>query len=296
VNTYYDMLKVAPSASGAEIEAAFEEQYNQWRQLTTHHKPQVVEEANRAMRLLEEARTTLTDPARRAAYDLTLNIGGLADPEVLLKEMKAGPAAPSASSPTSASAGSLVDAWVCPECGTPSPKGTPFCKHCAYRIGIQCPKCGGLTEAAAPHCSQCGADLQAELQRKRAEEEQQRRQTEAQKLARLQAEVAALEPSLEQLSHSRGELSPSDVGGGCVITALLAVPLLLVALTSPSISEENRLVYWLLASTVILAIVVWIRRSDRAGNIDKEIQTGREQLLVLQQELEQLQKTPAKEV
>ena len=46
--TYYEFLQVAPTASVAEIEAAWEERYNHWRRLVTHHDPQVVNEANQS--------------------------------------------------------------------------------------------------------------------------------------------------------------------------------------------------------------------------------------------------------
>lgn len=54
--TYYEMLKVPSTASAEEIQAAVDDQYNQWRQLVTNHNPTVAEEVNRNLRVLETIR------------------------------------------------------------------------------------------------------------------------------------------------------------------------------------------------------------------------------------------------
>ena len=79
---YYEVLKVAPTASTSEIQVAFDSQYNYWRRLVTHHEAETAQRANQALLYLERIRVTLTDPTQRTAYDLSLggSVGGLADP------------------------------------------------------------------------------------------------------------------------------------------------------------------------------------------------------------------------
>lgn len=50
---YYEILNLQPTASSADIQTAFENQYNQWRRLVTHHDPKVVNQANQALQALE---------------------------------------------------------------------------------------------------------------------------------------------------------------------------------------------------------------------------------------------------
>lgn len=87
---YYEVLKVATDANPAEIEAAYDAQYNHWRRLVTHHDPKIVHRANQALRWLEQIRTTLLDDELRTAYDarlgLTPGISGLADPQAQLSK------------------------------------------------------------------------------------------------------------------------------------------------------------------------------------------------------------------
>ena len=73
---YYEILQIQPDAPAPEVEAACEAQYNRWRRLVTHHDPETADKATRALRILEQIRATLTDPAKRAAYDATLNLSG----------------------------------------------------------------------------------------------------------------------------------------------------------------------------------------------------------------------------
>lgn len=67
--TYYEILKLPPTATQAEIESKADAQYNQWRRLVTHHDPNVVDEANRALRTLELVRNTLGNSVERSEYD-----------------------------------------------------------------------------------------------------------------------------------------------------------------------------------------------------------------------------------
>src|SRR3990170_8094223 len=141
MTTYYEILKVQTTASVSEIESAFETQYNQWRRLVTHHDPSVEAQANQALITLEQVRTTLTDPAKRSAYDAGIGmrgaVGGIADPEAVLR---AAMPPPFTQPPTKAvpagqpGAVQRVDAWICPKCHTANSIGTGFCKQCGQAL------------------------------------------------------------------------------------------------------------------------------------------------------------------
>ncbi len=55
---YYEMIEVKPTATDKEIETAIDARYNQWRALVTHHDDKVRDQANQAMRMLEQIRGT----------------------------------------------------------------------------------------------------------------------------------------------------------------------------------------------------------------------------------------------
>lgn len=158
---YYELLNVPTSATTAEIQAAFEQQYNQWRRLVTHHDPKIVNQANQAIQSLEIIRTTLTDSVKRAGYDAGIglsSISGLADPEAILRTSMQLPHTRSDVAPRQESL-QRVDAWICSQCSTANAVGTRFCKQCGNKIGDECPKCGKLIEAAAKFCAICGANV-----------------------------------------------------------------------------------------------------------------------------------------
>ena len=136
MTTYYEILGLSPTASGAEIEAVLDTAYNKWRRLVTHHDPKVVEEANHSLRTLQQIRATLTDPAKRAAYDQSLNVGGLADPEALLRAAQPAPATtPQTPPPAPARTEKRADAWVCRKCNMANAVGLQFCSDCGNEMG-----------------------------------------------------------------------------------------------------------------------------------------------------------------
>ena len=202
MDNYYHILGVSSTASAAELEAAMDALYqeNQQKARLTHNRD-VADEANRMLRLLEEQiRPTLTDPARRAAYDAQLaeaeRTGGLADPGAQQGGpiLPPRPEKPGKSGPQPVVA--PVDAWVCPQCGTTSPRGTRFCSKCRAQIGIDCPKCKKLTLKSDPYCAECGADLREELERERQEK---RAQEAAAAIARAQAQIQAEQNKIAEL-------------------------------------------------------------------------------------------------
>jgi hypothetical protein len=177
--TYYEILKVPPTATTAEIEAALGIHYNHWRRLVTHHDPAVVNQANQALQALEMIRATLTDPEKRTVYDAAIGVngpvGGLADPTVLLQPATPVPPPPIAvktQSPPPPAITEQADAWVCPKCQRANAPGTPFCKQCGQKLGRKCPKCGKLTEALFSFCAFCGVDMDVFLREKQMQAQQ----------------------------------------------------------------------------------------------------------------------------
>lgn len=77
MSTYYDFLGISPSASQSEINSAIDQQYNHWRQLTTHHDQEMVEKAIQALRILEQVRDTLSSSANRDKYNTSIGLGTL---------------------------------------------------------------------------------------------------------------------------------------------------------------------------------------------------------------------------
>ncbi len=202
MTTYYEILNVRSTATIAEIEAALDTQYNHWRRLVTHHDPNVVNEANQKLQVLEEARTALTNPAKRAAYDSAMNlggaIGGLADPQVRIEHPVVTASRPlTTPQPAPGPAATRMDAWVCPKCQTPNPVNTQYCENCGSQIGVSCPSCNMLTRAAARFCSHCGVDVQKSRQEQEytalAQQRQQQLQDIQSQISQYRKEIAEYE-------------------------------------------------------------------------------------------------------
>jgi len=166
--TYYELLKIQPTASPAEINTAIEDQYNQWRRLVTHHDPNVVTQANQTLQLLETIRSTLMDTSKRSVYDAAIGIngqqiGGLGDPDALLRLGGAVATPPQPATRANASPARVVEAtnvWVCSKCNTVNPLKTKFCSKCGLQLGVDCPNCGKLTKATDKFCAECGKNLE----------------------------------------------------------------------------------------------------------------------------------------
>lgn len=188
---YYELIELVPTATTPEIENAIDARYNQWRALVTHHDPNVVNQANQAIQLLEKIRGILTDPAKRNDYDEAIGIkgvtAGLADPTALLT-VPVLPMTPPAPNPTHGAVGGagVVNAWVCPKCAVANGIGTRFCKNCGTALGRECPNCGKTIEAAARFCPDCGVDVaKATLAKQIAEQEKRRAEEERRRLEEL---------------------------------------------------------------------------------------------------------------
>lgn len=210
---YYEFLQIQPAASSPEIEVALDEKYNQVRRLVTHHDPSVVNQANLALQSLETIRTTLLDPQRKAAYDLTLGgaVGGLADPSSTPTASPVQPMGMPGMAPPSpiftqpvqtlvqTQPAAVLDGWKCVKCHNVNQAGSQFCKVCGSEIGKACPKCSTVFEKTASFCPTCGvkpAEYLAEQERLRQEAYALQRQGVRQKIAEAEASLSAGEYGL----------------------------------------------------------------------------------------------------
>ncbi len=176
--TYYEVLQTSPDATPADIEQAYEKQYNHWRRLVTHHDPEMVNRANQALQLLQKIHATLTDPRQRATYNASLGAtGGLADPNAATASSGLSqvtppttrspslPTAPVIVVPPPLKPEDRVDAWICPKCKQPNGLESLYCKDCGQTIGVYCPNCHRLIEAIAKFCPACGINVPLTLRR-----------------------------------------------------------------------------------------------------------------------------------
>jgi len=166
---YYEMVQVKPTATDKEIETAIDARYNQWRALVTHHDDKVRDQANQAMRMLEQIRATLSDPAKRAVYDEAIGVrgatAGLVDPNAVLNVPRVvmpppPPPRPPAPKPATQET-SASKLWACQKCGEKNPEHTQFCYNCGAQLVRECPKCHKNTSLVATgFCGNCGASYE----------------------------------------------------------------------------------------------------------------------------------------
>lgn len=198
--SYYEMLNVSTTATAIEVEAAYEQQYNRWRRLVTHHDPDMANKANQALLWLEKARSTLMDPAKREQYDAGIGlrgpVGGIADPSAAPRPTPAAPPRPrtGAVPQSTPAAAQRVDAWGCPKCQMPNPVGTRFCERCGETLAQECPNCASWVKAQAIFCPECGTNV-PEL---RQQQEQERLRQE-----KLRAQIEALQGQISQLEDRK---------------------------------------------------------------------------------------------
>jgi curved DNA-binding protein CbpA len=199
--TYYDILKVQPTATTSEIQDAYDVAYNHWRGLVTHHDPNVATQANQALQALEQIRSVLTNPSARAQYDVKLNIetiGGLSDPSAR-KNLFTPVITPVAKKDQSVQSSAVnLQAWICPnsKCNTPNRIGTKFCVKCGIQVGMICPQCGSLVETVVEFCAECGInikqcdrELKIKSQQERAELERKTEEAERHRVFREQMQL-----------------------------------------------------------------------------------------------------------
>lgn len=217
MTSYYEDLGISPDVSVEVIQTAIDTRYNQWRELTTHPDAEMRAEAERNQRLLEQMRTTLTDPTRRAAYDAGIGLsglGGLADPAAVLQRAAPPPPRPKkgAAKPGDEAGGSGL--WTCPKCATDNPPQTNHCFKCGTQLVRACPACGQMASLIATgFCGNCGARYEIAVNMKKVEEQQI---ATANKLSQTQGELASTQIELQGLKE------PS-LPRGRVIAAVLAL-------------------------------------------------------------------------
>lgn len=177
MSTYYEILQIPQNATEADIVSACDAQYHRYRRLVTHHDPEKADDATRKLRQLEEIRATLTDPAKRAAYDARLGISGavsgLADPAA--RQRPGGSAALQPPGPASSTApADRTDAWVCARCQMPNAIGAHYCAKCGAQIGRACPECNTMTPMNAQFCTKCGVDIEFSISARQKEQRKQK--------------------------------------------------------------------------------------------------------------------------
>jgi len=224
MSNYYETLKISQSATSVEIQTAYETAYNYWRNLVNHHDPQMVQKANQTLMAIEQIRTTLSDPVKRANYDASLSIGsigGLADAtaQPVATPMITPPTARSSAIPASMAQSNIAhsDSWSCAKCYSVNAVGTRFCKKCGNQLGKDCPKCNTLLEASAQFCSVCGVsirDFEREAEIKTAEAEALRI-AEQRRLMQVEAMLAPVK--------KHADLASTMMGIGCLASLCYGV-------------------------------------------------------------------------
>lgn len=178
---YYEALQVAQTAGMNEIEEAYRREYNKWSKLINHHDPDMQDNARKNLRLIENAKTTLLDAAKRSEHDRAL-VSGLYD-----ESAKPNPAAatmPVITSPPpqkSSQKDISTNGWECsrPNCQMVNPIGTMYCESCGERLAKGCPRCGHRITIQAKFCGICGVnfeEFEIELQQQAAQREIEKQQ------------------------------------------------------------------------------------------------------------------------
>lgn len=305
MTSYYETINIQPTDNQAEIQAAIDAQYNQWRRLVTHHDPAMVDEANRKLRTLEEIRSTLTDRQKKAEYDRSLTIGGVgglslegqpasrpSPPVVLSPPRPRDGSVPQPRTADPAAAMRRVDAWICQKCETANGIGQPFCAKCGNKIGIDCPSCGRKIEAVASFCPYCGKDVDAVLRTK----------MEA-RIRELQALVQEEQAAIQGLSNKAnkplllggeaGTLYNENVGSFSrfLHTVLTLAALFGLLFLSYSFFNGVSIGFLLISFIPVGFLYVWLRTIALKPVLRKHMQTHLDRIAELEQQMREVQRT-----
>lgn len=228
--SYYELIQVTPSSTEAEIEAAIDARYNQSRALVTHHDDTVRDQANQSLRMLEQIRATLTDPAKRAIYDEAIGIkgatAGVVDPTAILNMPSTTMTPPQprevASAQKKAVAATAI--WTCPKCTKENPPNTRFCFNCGTQLVRKCPECEQETSLVATgFCGNCGYNFDVATQR-----------------AKLKSEIAPADSQIvsatQELSEAQARKSNANVW---LILGVLTLIIGCLATTAATLSSSG---------------------------------------------------------
>ncbi|MBG0787351.1 MAG: hypothetical protein H0S79_19850 [Anaerolineaceae bacterium] len=297
MKNYYEILEIDVTSENEEIEAKLDDEYTKWRGLVTHHDPEVVAEAQKALALLEEIRSVLLDPAKRTEYDANLisqqvGMSGLADPTVIPDNLpgRGGYGAPirrKTEQPAQHSKPELdrTDAWICsnPSCKKANQIGTQFCSNCGNRIGFYCPKCGELVEIANKFCSHCGVEKEKYF----VQQQEEKIKNLEKQLAdqRNQLNLAETDPA----QFARQYPVAGQTGKGCLI--------LWVAMMAAGIgigigaSADSAFLAVFLGLAGVVGATVGLKAVFRNGAVSNYIDTGlKPQIQSLQAQIKEVQK------
>jgi hypothetical protein len=202
---YYEILQVSPSSTSMEIEQALDSQYNKTRRLVTHHDPNVINQANLDLQVLEKIRSTLLDPGKRIAYDAAIDsLVGLGNSTPNTFPGRSIPGFPQAGPQAFASAQTVLPTsafsqriWICQKCHAPNVINSQFCKKCGEILAAPCPACEHLVEKIADFCPNCGVNVVKAQQKKELEAELSTSNTN---LANLTKNVPVLDRNMPELN------------------------------------------------------------------------------------------------
>ena len=72
--TYYEILKVSPTAAASEIQSAYDAQRAQLERFVNHPNAQTASKARQWLQFLPQVPATLLDPEKRKVYDASIGL------------------------------------------------------------------------------------------------------------------------------------------------------------------------------------------------------------------------------
>jgi len=291
---YYESLKIQPSASTSEINAAIDEQYNQWRRLVTHHDPDVVNQANQALRTLEVMRSTLTNPDKRAGYDAAVGlagaVGGLADPNLLLQNLAAKPlmtppagmGAQPAAAQASAAPPAKQNIWECYKCHADNPPHSVHCFKCGAELMRACPECNEVASMVATKmCGKCGYNYDIATERLALKQQILMRQNQKKEITLRMS---------NEMSKSVGQGCGFQFLGLVIFISALGIAGLTLAFILDQYFLNYGSGYWFLAAIAFVVALIWKKTATNGQKNEQDVRvnTIREELNSKDNELSHL--------
>lgn len=141
MSNYYQLLNLQPTASTAEVTAAYQRE----RARLSASNP---EDLDQQIQAIEEAYAVLSDSGQRAAYDRSLNANSPSKSLVVAAQ-------PAAIMAPAVSPVPLIQ-QECWNCGKPNPVVATNCAYCGSQLSRPCPQCGqsvALNQTVCPRCN-----------------------------------------------------------------------------------------------------------------------------------------------